>query len=207
MSEYRNITRMEKKKYYHCSNSWFVRIRWKNKSYRKSFADSKCGGKMSALLAALTWRNKIKTKIGMPIVDFLVKGISNSSTNVIGVFEEEHRFVVFWTDYYGRRSATSYSKLKYGREKAFKLAIKKRTKMNDLKINQSFINNKPYTKINKYQLEDYQNTFMFMKRKLKRELKSTDFLNTKPSKTSYINKFGSWHKTKEFFNEMENNQS
>ena len=106
------------------THGWYVRLRFMGKNYAKFFSDSKHGGRHSAMVAAIAWRDQIEAKIGKPRTDRHIVSVSNTSTGVVGVRhnEEMNRYEVSWVNAVGRQGKTSVSIRKHGKEKAFKLA-------------------------------------------------------------------------------------
>ncbi|MGV1099203.1 AP2/ERF family transcription factor [Thiovibrio sp. JS02] len=106
------------------THGWYVRVRFKGKTYSKFFSDGKCGGRYSSLLAALAWRDATEKKIGKVRTDKHIVTVSNTSTGVVGVrFNEKlNRYEVSWVNGVGKQGKTSVSILKHGKEKAFHLA-------------------------------------------------------------------------------------
>lgn len=106
------------------THGWYVRVRFKGKTYSKFFSDGKCGGRYSSLLAALAWRDETEKKIGKVRTDKHVVTVSNTSTGIVGVrFNEKlNRYEVSWVNDVGRQGKTSVSIKKHGKKKAFQLA-------------------------------------------------------------------------------------
>jgi len=106
------------------THGWYVRVRFKGKTFSKFFSDGKCGGRYSSLLAALAWRDTTEKKIGKVRTDKHIVTVSNTLTGVVGVrFNEKlNRYEVSWVNNVGKQGKTSVSILKHGKEKAFQLA-------------------------------------------------------------------------------------
>ena len=106
------------------SHGWYVRVRFNGKIHSKFFSDKKNGGRNSALLAAITWRNKTRDKIGKPQTDRHIVSRSNNSTGIVGVRhnEQENCFFISWVDIDGKAGKTSVSIRKHGKVGAFKKA-------------------------------------------------------------------------------------
>lgn len=106
------------------THGWYVRVRFKGKTYSKFFSDGKCGGRYSSLLAALTWRDTTEKKIGKIRTDKHIVTVSNTSTGVVGVrFNDKlNRYEVSWVNGVGKQGKTSVSITKHGKDKAFRLA-------------------------------------------------------------------------------------
>ena len=106
------------------THGWYVRVRFKGKTYSKFFSDGKCGGRYSSLLAALAWRDATEKKIGKIRTDKHIVTVSNTSTGVVGVRYNDklNRYEVSWVNSVGKQGKTSVSINKHGKEKAFKIA-------------------------------------------------------------------------------------
>jgi hypothetical protein len=106
------------------SHGWYVRVRFKDKNHSKFFADKKNGGRDSALLAAITWRNNTRDKIGKPHSDKHIVTKSCTVTGVVGVRLDEkfNCYFVGWVNPEGKPGKTSVSIKKYGKVEAFKKA-------------------------------------------------------------------------------------
>ncbi|MFN2368287.1 MAG: AP2/ERF family transcription factor, partial [Desulfurivibrionaceae bacterium] len=106
------------------THGWYVRVRYLGKTHSKFFSDKKCGGKDSALLSAISWRNDTEKKIGKPRTDRHVVTVSNTPTGVVGVRLNEKlgRYEVSWIKEDGRQGKTSVSVAKHGKKKAFEKA-------------------------------------------------------------------------------------
>ena len=121
-SKHKDIARIDQpsKKTY----GWYVRVRFHGKTHSKFFSDKKCGGRSSALLAAIAWRDDTERKIGKPRTDRNVVTVSNTSTGVVGVRLNEKlgRYEVSWVNLDGSQGKTSVSVRKHGKKKAFKMA-------------------------------------------------------------------------------------
>lgn len=115
-TRYLNITRIDHKR----THGYYVRVRWKHVTRSKMFSDGKYGDRLSALAAAIEWRDRVTRELGKP-----ANGkVSKSAT--IGV----HRRIkdgrdVFEATWYedGRHRRTTYSVAKHGVEKAKALAV------------------------------------------------------------------------------------
>lgn len=91
------------------SGAWYVRIRHKGKDYPKSFSDRKCGGRYSALLSAIAWRNDKEKEFGLPRTDGRVVGMATSNTGVAGLnyHKDKDAYQVTFVDCHGRRGSSS----------------------------------------------------------------------------------------------------
>lgn len=115
---------------------WYVRVRFKGKTYSKFFSDKKNGGKNSALLSAISWRNSTRDKIGKPQTERHVVTVANNPSGVVGVrlIEKLHRYEVSWVNQEGRQGKTSVSTKKYGKKEAFKRACEIRKKKEAIRL-------------------------------------------------------------------------
>jgi hypothetical protein len=106
------------------THGWYVRVRYLGKTNSKFFSDKKCGGRSSALLAAIAWRNDTEKRLGKPRTDRNIVTISNTKSGVVGVRLNEKlgRYEVSWVDKAGKQGKTSVSVKKYGKAAAFKRA-------------------------------------------------------------------------------------
>ena len=118
------------------THGWYVRITFKGKQHSKFFSDKKNGGKNSSLLAAITWRDNTRTKIGKPQTDRRIVTVSNTPTGIVGVRlnEELQRYEISWVRPDGSQGKTSVSITKHGKKEALKLAIQKREEENSKKL-------------------------------------------------------------------------
>jgi hypothetical protein len=121
-SKHKDIARIDQvsKKTY----GWYTRVRFHGKTYSKFFSDKKCGGRESALLAAITWRDDTEKKIGKPRTDRHVVTVSNTTSGVVGVRLNDKlgRYEVSWVDKAGKQGKTSVSIKRHGKAAAFKKA-------------------------------------------------------------------------------------
>ena len=115
---------------------WCVEIRFKSKGrYKKKFADKKNGGRSSALLAAISWRNKKSKEFGVVIHKDTARmphnpdceGVHQTIKKVKGI--EYDVVVARWNEPVNnkvvRKTKTYYIK-KYGLKRAIRLAKKYR---------------------------------------------------------------------------------
>lgn len=111
------------------THGWYVRVRFLGKTHSKFFSDKKNGGKSSALLAAIAWRDDTEKKLGKPRTDRHVVTVSNTKSGVVGVRLNEKlgRYEVSWVNKEGKQGKTSVSIKKHGKKEAFKRACEKRT--------------------------------------------------------------------------------
>ena len=106
------------------THGWYVRVRYLGKVHSKFFSDKKNGGKESALLAAISWRNDTEKTIGKIRTDRHVVTVSNTKSGVVGVRLNEKfgRYEVNWVTLDGRQGKTSVSVKMHGKKKAFERA-------------------------------------------------------------------------------------
>lgn len=128
--KYKDISRVDQDE--KCTYGWYVRVRFKGKTFAKFFSDRKNGNRASALCAAISWRNFVEEKIGKPRTDMhiVTKSSSVTGTGIVGVrhSEKRNRYEVSWVNPQGKQEKTSVSIRKHGKAKAFKVACKVREK-------------------------------------------------------------------------------
>ncbi|MDF1578428.1 MAG: AP2/ERF family transcription factor [Desulfurivibrionaceae bacterium] len=125
-SKHKDIARIDQES--KRSHGWYVRVRYFGKNHSKFFSDKKNGGRNSALLAAIAWRDSTRKKIGKPQTDKHIVTKSTSNTGVVGVRHDEklNCFFVSWVDREGKPGKTSVSINRHGRLGAFKKACEVR---------------------------------------------------------------------------------
>ena len=125
-SKHKDIARIDQES--KRTHGWYVRITFKGKKYSKFFSDKKNGGKNSSLLAAITWRDNTRVKIGKPQSDRHIVSVANTPSGIVGVRlnEKLNRYEVSWVRPDGRQAKTSVSIKKHGKKAALELAIQKR---------------------------------------------------------------------------------
>jgi hypothetical protein len=103
------------------THGWYVRVRFVGKTHSKFFSDLKCGGRYSSLLSAISWRDKIETKLGKIRTNKHMVTVSSSSSGVVGVRlnEKLNRYEVSWVTHQGKQGKTSVSIAKHGKKSAF----------------------------------------------------------------------------------------
>jgi len=128
---------------------WRVNFRRRGKPYAKSFYDLKHGGQDQALAAAIRWRDRAlaKTKV-LTIREFHAQRRANNTSGAVGVvlIRSVAQPLGAWQALIklpnGKRMSKSFSILKFGRERAFRLAEQARAHMLTL------IDERPYLKDN-----------------------------------------------------------
>lgn len=125
---HKNITRIDHPT--KRTHGYFVRIQWKGERRMKFFSDGVYGDRLSALDAALAWRNATESELGKPRTDRVVVGTVRSSTGVPGVrLRKEGNtsyYEATWVTTVGKQGRTRYSIEKHGAKKALQLARKAR---------------------------------------------------------------------------------
>ncbi len=118
------------------THGWYVRVRFKGKTYSKFFSDKKCGGRYSSLLSAISWRDKTEKKLGKVRTNKHIVTVSNSITGVVGVRlnEKLNRYEVSWVTEHGKQGKTSVSIRKHGKREAFKRACAIRQKKESARL-------------------------------------------------------------------------
>ncbi len=197
MSKIKNITRMEYKR----SHGWWVRFQYNRQSYNKFFSDNKFGGESLALLSAIAWMKNVKAKNKVPDTIMRVDGATRSNTGVQGVSycSKSNSYFASWTDAIGQASATSFSVNKYGREKAFKLACKKREEKLKWRLDGNILPEYPpkrrlFRDPKKYTKEELIEILIKKSKELKRIPTSRDFKKIKPRYSRFESAFGGWNK-------------
>ena len=135
VSKHKDIARIDQES--KRTHGWYVRVCFQGKTYSKFFSDKKNGGKNSALLAAITWRDNTRNKIGKPQSNRNIVSVANNNTGIVGVFLDgkHNRYNVSWVKPDGRQGKTSVSINKHGKAAALKLAIQKREEENQKRLN------------------------------------------------------------------------
>lgn len=113
---------------------WTVNIETPDVRYNKTFCDLKNGGKTSALLAAVGWRDKLLKDLGITILKGFKKQPFNKESKGVYYKEKSDRgytypyMICYWHEPRGDgkqiRKYKSFSINKYGYKKATRLAIK-----------------------------------------------------------------------------------
>ena len=100
---------------------WYVRVRFKGKTWSKLFSDKMCVGKYSSLLLAIEWRNKTEKKLGKIRTNKHMVTSSSSGTGVFGVSlnVKKNQYHVTCVNDQGKQFKTSVSIAKYGKKDAF----------------------------------------------------------------------------------------
>lgn len=114
-TRYLNITRMD----YPKSQGYFVRVRWKGEARSKLFSDGVYGDRLSALAAAIEWRDQVTRELGKPRAGApppASVGIHRRIRGGRAVYEAT------WS-VNGKRGRTTYSIQKHGAKQARALAI------------------------------------------------------------------------------------
>ena len=127
------ITRMRRALNAWC---WRVSFRRRGKPYAKQFFDLKHGGTKKALRAAIKWRDAQLGRLdALTLLEFHRQRRSNNVSGVPGVhFHKTRRQPSgFWQAsirfHDGKRMAKTFSVLKFGRRKAFRLAVDARSEL------------------------------------------------------------------------------
>ena len=119
-------------------NAWCWRVHFKRRGtpYAKQFYDLACGGSKKAKAAAIAWRDAQLARLkAFTLVEFHQQRRSNNVSGVTGV--HFHKTLAqplgFWQAsirfHDGKRIAKSFSVLKFGRRKAFELAVAARLEL------------------------------------------------------------------------------
>ncbi|MCK4837312.1 MAG: AP2 domain-containing protein [Desulfobulbaceae bacterium] len=133
-SKHKDIARIDQES--KRSHGWYVRVRFQGKIHSKFFSDKKNGGRNSALLGAITWRDKTREKIGKPQTDRHIVTQSSTGTGIVGVRLDEkiNCYFVSWVTVAGKPGKTSVSIKRHGKAKAFKRACQIRQQKEDERL-------------------------------------------------------------------------
>jgi len=124
-----NVSRHDHKRYH----AWVVQIRRRGRITIRYFSDRKHGGRTKALQAAIAFRDSTLQKLP-PLLWTMQRYVFNT-TGIIGVRLQVDRkpqgvyraYVATWpVDGSGRRRSRTFSFGKFGKERAFELAVKAR---------------------------------------------------------------------------------
>lgn len=132
----RNIRRVERNSH---PGGYLVRITRRGKLMSEYFLDQEHGGKKESLEAAKKFRDKVETsKPHYTAKQLASRGRSNNTSGTVGVRlvteadprwpskPEYEYWVAQWSPAPGQRRTKRFSVEKYGKDKAFKLAVKAR---------------------------------------------------------------------------------
>ncbi len=130
-TRHKNITRVDQPS--KNTHGYNVRIQWKGQLYCKFFSDNVCGDRLAALHDAISWRDATEKAIGKPHTSRQVVGLSSrNTTGVIGVRRRKRGntevYEATWVTEEGKVGRTTYSIARHGERRAFKLAVRARTK-------------------------------------------------------------------------------
>ena len=128
ISKHKDVARIDQES--KRSHGWYVRVRFNGKTHSKFFSDKKNGGRNSALLAAIAWRNNTRDKIGKPQTDRHIVTQCSTGSGVVGVRynEKANCYFISWVTLAGKQGKTSVSIAKHGQKKAFERACEIRKK-------------------------------------------------------------------------------
>jgi len=106
---------------------WYARVRYRNKTWSKYFADGAHQGTERAFTKALAWRNEKEKELGKPRTDRVFSANPpRSSTRVPGVYQSKDSYVVAWSPAVGLTRREFVSIRRYGRAEAFRRAVELR---------------------------------------------------------------------------------
>ncbi len=114
-TRYLNITRMD----YPKSQGYFVRVRWRGEARSKLFSDGIYGDRLSALSAAIEWRDQMTRELGKP------RPGAPPAPNA-GIHRRErggHQVYEATWSVNGKRGRTTFSIKKHGAKEAKALAV------------------------------------------------------------------------------------
>lgn len=141
--ELRNIQRLDYERKKGGSGKtvgWFVRFQRGGKTIRRTFSDSKYGGKDKALEAAKKLRDEIEQHYAdTPYVGYHTKKSNKNTSGVIGVYKDESitrrksgktyiykLWTAHWVDKNGQHKYKRFSISRFGEAEALRLALKAR---------------------------------------------------------------------------------
>ncbi|EFO79738.1 pathogenesis-related transcriptional factor and ERF protein [Oscillochloris trichoides DG-6] len=101
------------------SQGYFVRVRWKGEARSKLFSDSVYGDRLSALAAAIEWRDQVTKELGKPRPGAPPPANTGIHRRMRGGREV---YEATWS-VNGKRGRTTYSIEKHGAKRAKALAI------------------------------------------------------------------------------------
>jgi len=112
--KYRYITRIDQPGKRH--HGWWVRLRWYGTCYQKWFPDKRNGGKSSALLAAVAWRNAKCDEIGKPLTwRTVVTCNPRSRSGIVGIVIHKDHCEITWAPLPNKVCRTKISIRKHGK--------------------------------------------------------------------------------------------
>jgi hypothetical protein len=114
-TRYLNITRMD----YAKSQGYFVRVRWKGEARSKLFSDGVYGDRLSALAAAIEWRDQVSKELGKPRPG----APPPASTGIHRRVRDGREVYEATWSVNGKRGRTTYSIEKHGAGRARALAV------------------------------------------------------------------------------------
>ncbi|MBE0625518.1 MAG: AP2 domain-containing protein [Burkholderiales bacterium] len=124
---------------------WRVHFKRRGKAYSKTFYDLTCGGSKQAKAEAVAWRDDQLAKLkAFTLVEFRQQKRSNNVSGVTGVHfhKTPAQPLGFWQAsirfHDGKRTARSFSVLKFGRQEAYRRAVAARLEMLEK------VENRPY---------------------------------------------------------------
>ncbi len=194
--KHRNICRIDSGN----THGWYARVNWKKKQHAKMFSDLKSGGRASALLCAISWRDQLKTDNNIPNTQLHVIGGTSSNSGARGVYwvEKKGMYDVSWRDASGHPGHTSVSANKHGKKKAFKIACEIRAAKEEARLaGDVFPEEKKNTckrNLTKYSREELISLLQKAAKRLDRLPTSRDFKGVQPAYHRFESKFGSWNK-------------
>jgi len=103
---------------------WYARVTYMGQTFAKYFADLSHGGTRKAHEKAVQWRDETEKAIGKPRTDrmFAAAG-ARSETGILGVYEQNGKYVAAWTPKRGQTRRKFFSINKYGEQEALRKAI------------------------------------------------------------------------------------
>lgn len=130
--KHRYVTRIDQPDKRH--HGWWVRLRWYGLYYQEWFPDKRNGGKFSALLAAVAWRNAKCDEIGKPLTwRTVVTRNPRNETGFMGIVSHNGHYEITWAPLPNKVNRTKISIRKHGAKKALAIARRIR-KEKEIKI-------------------------------------------------------------------------
>ncbi len=101
------------------THGWYVRIRLHGEIHAKFFSDKKLGDRNGSLAAAIAWRNKTESRLGIPRTEKRLVTVSSAGTGMVGVRmkKDGKAYEVTWVGSGGKQGKTSVAISKHGKEK------------------------------------------------------------------------------------------
>ena len=131
MGKHKDISRINQPENY--TVGWYVRVRYKGKCHSRYFSDKKHQGENLSLLAAISWRDGRRSRLGKPNSSKQIVLVASNNTGIVGVRlnTNMNRYDVSWVTSNGKAGKTSVSTRRHGAKQALKMACDIRTQKNN----------------------------------------------------------------------------